>query len=172
MDSKIEAAINAQINQEFTAAYSYLGMSAYFEMDSLTGFAHWCRLQHEEEMAHANRLFKYLLDRGGKVELEAIPKPSTDYEDAVTVFRTALSQEENNTKSINELYQLAASINDHATISHLQWFLDEQVEEEALVGEVLSLVERAKDEFSALLYLNDKLGARKPEEEGEEEGEA
>lgn len=169
MDAKIQAAINAQINQEFTAAYNYLGMCAYFEMDNLTGFAHWCRLQHEEELQHANRLFKYLLDRGGKVELEAIASPPTVYDDAVSVFRTALAQEEENTRSIDALYQLAASINDHATISHLQWFLDEQVEEEALVGEVLSLVERAQNDFSAILYLNDKLGARAPEEEGEAE---
>ena len=167
MNPKIEAGINQQINQELTASYTYLGMTAYFEMESLTGFAHWCRLQHEEEQAHAKRLFDYLLDRGGKVELAAISSPKCDYESPLAVFEASLEQEEQNTSSINDLFDLASSLNDQATVSHLQWFVDEQVEEESLVGEVVSLVKRAGTEVAALLYLNDKLGARVAESDDE-----
>ncbi len=163
MNPQIATGINQQINQELTASYTYLGMTAYFEMESLTGFAHWCRLQHEEEQMHAKRLFDYLLDRGGKVELAAIPSPRCDYESPLAVFEASLEQEEQNTRSINDLYDLASSLNDQATVSHLQWFVDEQVEEESLVGEVVSLVKRAGSEVAALLYLNDKLGARTAE---------
>ncbi|HMB71734.1 MAG TPA: ferritin [bacterium] len=156
----IEKAINQQIRQELGAAYSYLGMSAYFEHENLAGFASWCLLQHQEELEHAMRLFRYLLDRGGRVTLSSIDAPRADYDSPVEVFKTALQQEEANTRSIDELYQLASTLNDHATISHLQWFVDEQVEEEKSVGEALALVEKASSEVNAMLYLNDKLGAR------------
>ncbi len=156
---EMEQAINDQVQQEFSAAYTYLGMAAYFERENLTGFAQWCRVQSREEVGHAMRLFDYLVSRGGAIRLEAIGEPSCSYDSAAEVFRQALYQERANSASIDKLYQLAASKGDHATISHLQWFVDEQVEEEASVGEVLSLVERAEDAH-ALLYLNDKLGAR------------
>jgi ferritin len=156
----VEKAINQQIRQELGAAYSYLGMCAYFEHQNLAGFASWCLAQHQEELAHAMRLFRYLLDRGGRVSLSSIEAPRADYGSPVEVFRTALAQEQSNTRSIDELYTLASSLNDHATISHLQWFVDEQVEEEKSVGEVLALVERAGSDVNAMLYLNDKLGAR------------
>ncbi|MFP4165602.1 MAG: ferritin [Opitutales bacterium] len=161
---EIEQAINQQIQQEFSAAYTYLGMAAYFENENLSGFSHWCRVQSREEVEHAMRLFDYLISREGSVRLEAIGEPSCNYGSAREVFKAALDQERANTESIDKLYELAASANDHATISHLQWFVDEQVEEESTVGEVLSLVERAANDANALLYLNDKLGARSQEE--------
>ena len=162
---EIQHALNQQIKQELAAAYVYLGMRAYFEHENLAGFAHWCMLQHDEEQQHAMRLFQYLLDRGGRIELAPIEAPRAAYDSPLEVFQTALAQEEENTRSINDLYELASSLNDHATISHLQWFVDEQVEEEKVVGEVLSLIERAQGDVNALLYLNDKLGARQPDEE-------
>ena len=164
---EIQESINKQINQEFTAAYTYLGMSAYFEHENLSGFAQWCYAQHEEELQHAMRLFRYLLDRDGHVKLEAIDSPRTDYDSPREVFQCALEQERANTRSIDALYEQASSMNDHATISHLQWFVDEQVEEENTVGEVLSLVERAAPEVQAMLYLNDKLAERKTTPSGE-----
>jgi len=160
IEQEIGEAISGQINQELSAAYVYLGMAAYFEMKNLSGFSHWCMLQHQEELQHAMRLFRYLSDRGGKVALDAIQKPRTDYEGVQEVFEAALSQEQENTASIDDLYRLASSINDHATMSHLQWFLDEQVEEEKSVGEILSLLEMAASDVNALFYLNDKLGGR------------
>ena len=154
------SAINAQINQELTAAHDYLAMSAHFEAVSLPGFAKWMDVQHDEEKLHAKRLFRYLLDRGGKVTLGDIPTPNTDFGKPRDVFETALSMEQANTKSINKLYELATQHNDHATKSHLQWFLDEQVEEEASIEEILGQLELAGQDSSALLYLDDKLGAR------------
>lgn len=156
----LEAAINAQINQELTAAHNYLAMSAHFEAESLPGFAKWMDVQHDEEQLHAKRLFRYLLDRGGKVTLGDIPTPNTSFGQPRDVFEAALKQEQANTTSINQLYDLATKNNDHATKSHLQWFLDEQVEEEASIEEILGQLELAGTDSSALLYLDDKLGAR------------
>ena len=164
IQKEIEGAINGQINQEFGASYAYLGMAAYFETNNLTGFAHWCVVQQEEENQHAMRLFRYLLDRGGNISLEKIKKPRQDYKNPQEVFEVALSHEQANTKSINHLYELASTFNDHATMSHLQWFLNEQVEEEKMVGELVSLIKMAGSDVNALLYLNDKLGSRTAED--------
>ena len=161
--SEVEQALAAQINQEFTAAYSYLGMAAWFDRESLDGFAHWMQLQYQEENAHAMRLFRYLLDRGGEFELAGIGKPRTEYTSVREAFETALRQEQENTASINKLYELAGNLNDYATKSHLQWFLDEQVEEEKSIEDILALLDRAGDDSSALIYLNDKMGARSGE---------
>ena len=166
INPEIQKALNEQINQEFSAAYIYLGMAAYFEQENLTGFAHWCMLQNEEEQQHAMRLFKYLQDRDGRVELESIEAPKSDYASTLEVFQVAQAKEQENTLSINKLYERASALNDHATISHLQWFVDEQVEEEKTVGEIVSLVERAGSDVSAILYLNDKVGARAPKGDG------
>ena len=156
----LEKAINQQIKQEHAAAFTYLGMAAYFEKNNLSGFAHWCLVQHEEELNHAMRLFQYLLDRGGSIKLEALEAPKCSYPSVESVFENALKQEQANTASIDHLYEQASAFSDHATISHLQWFVDEQVEEEKSVGEVLSLVQRAQNQPEAILYLNDKLGKR------------
>lgn len=158
--SDVQNALAAQINQEFTAAYTYLAMAAWFDRESLDGFARWMQLQHQEENAHGMRLFRYLLDRGGDFELAGIGKPRTEYGSVREVFESALEQERENTRAINNLYELANSANDYATISHLQWFLDEQVEEEKSIEDILALIDRAADDPSALLYLNDKLGGR------------
>ena len=156
--------INAQINQELTAAYQYLGMSIHFDAQNLDGFAKWMFMQHDEERAHAMRLLTYLQDRGGDVVLEPIPAPLPECGEPLEVFRTALGMELQNTKSINELYELALQLNDHATLSHLQWFLDEQVEEEKSMEDVIALLERVGNESAGLLFLNDKLGARTTDE--------
>ncbi len=166
IEPTIEEALGKQINQEFTAAYNYLGMAAYFDSQSLDGFANWMQIQHDEEVAHGMRLFRYLLDRGGKIELKAIPAPQTDYANPIDVFERALEQEQDNSKSINTLYQQATEANDFTTKSHLQWFLDEQVEEEKSIEDIIAMLRLAKDDVSALLFLNDKLGNRAPEEDG------
>jgi ferritin len=160
IDSRIEEALGKQINQEFAAAYNYLGMSGYFDANTLDGFAHWMQTQHDEEMAHGMRLFRYLLDRGGKIELATIPKPRSDFNGTVDAFEAALEQERENTISINRLYELATECNDYATKSHLQWFLDEQVEEEKTLEDIIAMLRMAKKDISAILFLNEKLGAR------------
>jgi ferritin len=160
IDPKIESALNQQINHEMSAAYSYLAMVVYFDQINLSGFASWMRKQHDEELAHAAKLFQYLLDRGGKVELETIPKPSADFASVAQVFETALTMEQQNTASINAVYALAKEVNDYATLSHLQWFLDEQVEEEKTMEETLGLVRFAGEDKSALLTLNTQMANR------------
>lgn len=163
----LQKALNSQINQELTASYNYLGMSAYFDKESLDGFASWMEKQHAEEQVHAMKLLRYLQDRDGDVQLEAIGSPACQYKSPLEAFQVSLQQEQENTRSINELYELATKLNDHATKSHLQWFLDEQVEEEKSVEDVIALLERVGDDVTGLLYLNDKLGAREAEEEEE-----
>ena len=166
IEPTIEEALGKQINQEFTAAYNYLGMSAYFDSQSLDGFANWMQIQHDEEVEHGMRLFRYLLDRGGKIELKAIPAPQSEYANTVSVFETALEQERENSRCINQLYELATKSNDFATKSHLQWFLDEQVEEEKSIEDIIAMLRLAKDDVSALLFLNDKLGSRETGQDG------
>jgi len=161
----LQDAINAQINQEFSAAYNYLGMANYFDEENLDGFATWMQLQHAEEQAHGMRLLRYLQDRGGRVRLSDIKSPKFEFKSPIEAFQLSLEQERSNTESINNLYELATKLNDHATKSHLQWFLDEQVEEEKSVEDVIALLERIGDDTAGLLYLDDKLGQRSPEEE-------
>lgn len=153
-------ALNNQINQEMSAAYSYLAMAAHFDTKNLDGFANWMMAQHLEEHDHAMRLYRYLLDRGGEVALESIDRPNGKFDSVRAVFGAALQQEKTNTESIHELYKLAQSLNDFATQSHLQWFLDEQVEEEKIFDEAIALLDMAGDDASALLMLNEKLGQR------------
>lgn len=160
----IEAALNRQINQEMSAAYNYFALSAWFEQKTLPGFAKWMMIQREEELAHAMRLYHYLLDRGGTVAFDAVSKPKAEYGSILAAFETALTQEQANTAAINELYKLAKDEDDYATLSHLQWFLDEQVEEEKTMDEAIAMIKLAGDDNSALLMLNEKFGARPPEQ--------
>lgn len=164
MHRDLQTAINQQINQEFTAAYNYLGMATYFETQNLEGFAHWMQKQFEEEQAHGLRLLRYLQDRGGKVELGGLPAPEMDFSCPLDIFKISLQQEQKNTDSINDLYELSTKLNDHATKSHLQWFIDEQVEEEKSVEDIIALLERIGDDPTGLLYLNDKLASRQGED--------
>ena len=164
MHKDLQTAVNQQINQEFSAAYKYLGMATYFDTQNLEGFTNWMQKQFEEEQAHGLRLLRYLQDRGGKVELGALPAPETVYSSPLEIFKISLEQEQLNTTSINDLYELATKLNDHATKSHLQWFIDEQVEEEKSVEDIIALLERVGDDPAGLLYLDDKLASRQAEE--------
>ena len=163
MDAKIEQALNAQINLEFSASYSYLAMALYMDAKHLGGFASWMIKQSDEERAHGRRLLRYMLDRSGNVELESVPKPQVDYGSINEVFEMSLEQEKSNTVSINKLYALASDLNDYATQAHLQWFLDEQVEEEKSILDILGRLELAGDDKTALLILDEYLGSRSPE---------
>lgn len=165
LDSKIEEALNAQVNQEMSAAYAYLAASAWFESENFSGFSHWMEMQRQEELSHAARLIKYLQDRGGKLDLEAIKKPRTGFGSVMDVFKEALANEEANTESIHELYQLAVDKRDYSTQSFLKWFIDEQVEEESTMQEMIGLLQHAGDDPSALLVLNNQVAQRPPEEE-------
>jgi len=160
LDPKIESALNSQMQHEMRAAHHYLAMSAYLDRVNLGGFAAWMMAQRDEELEHAQRLYRYILDRGGRVELESIDRPPHDFDGLNQLFDRALEMEKENTRGINELYEIAAAQSDFATQSHLQWFLDEQVEEEKLFDEVRSLLAMAKNDTGALLILDGRMGER------------
>lgn len=159
-------AINDQIAMEFKAGYAYLSMSAYFESQNLPGFAHWMRMQYEEELAHALRLFDFLTDLGERVELQAIPQAPADYDGTLAAFRAALAHEQKVTASINKIYDLAVKENHYPTQLQMQWFVNEQVEEEKSVGEVISQLEMVGENPAALLMMDRHL-ARRAGEGGE-----
>jgi ferritin len=161
MHENIEAALSRQINQELAAAHQYLAMALYFDEMDLPGFASWMRQQRNEELAHADRLIDYVIDRGAHVALAAVAAPKSTFESTVEIFEAALASERANTAGINAVYAVARDHDDFTTQSHLSWFLDEQVEEEKSMSELLSLVRLAKDDAGALLLLNGQLAERK-----------
>lgn len=157
---EIQAALNKQIAQEQSAGQEYLAMTTYFEGNSLRGFAKYMRKQAGEENEHAMRLFDHVVDRGGQVTLEAIPKPPADFGSTRAVFEAALARERANTASIHEIYALATELRDYATQTMLHWFIDEQVEEEAWCEEALSLLDMVGDNKSGLLMLDKRYGEK------------
>jgi len=159
-DPTVESALNQQINCELQAWYAYVAMSAHLDGLHLQGFAKFMELQAREEQEHAHRLIRYLLDRGGRMELQPISAPAQEFRSVRELFARAFEQERANTQSIHELYALAKDVNDYATVASLQWFLDEQVEEEKVMSEALGLLDFVGDDKSAMLTLNHQFGQR------------
>ena len=160
INEKMEKAFNDQINKELYSEYLYLSMKAYFERLNLKGFVNWFNVQVQEEHAHAMGMFDYVHERGGEVELEAIEKPETRWESPLTCFEQVLSHEEFVTSRINALMDVAEEVKDRAALSFLNWYLKEQVEEEANVGGVLATLKLIGDDKKALLMLDKELAAR------------
>ncbi|MGE3166633.1 MAG: ferritin [Planctomycetota bacterium] len=160
LSKSIEGAINDQINHEFSSAYVYLSMSAFFDRMSYPGFAHWARIQSQEEVVHAMKLFDYLNDRGGRVALKAITEPQSDFSSVVAVFEHALEQEKFVTQLIHRLYEFATTEKDYATQAALVWFINEQVEEEKASTDIVEQLRRIKDDKTALLILDRELAQR------------
>ncbi len=165
LSESIQQAINKQITYEFSASHTYMAMAAYFESLSLTGFAHWFRLQSEEEREHALRFFDYVNDRGGRVTLGAIDEPQNEFASPLDAFEHALAHEERVTAAIHAIYALAAQENDYATLSMLQWFIDEQVEEEKNAQEIIQHLKLINGDGTGLLLLDRRLAEREEEEE-------
>ncbi len=163
LSEKMQAALNKQINAELYSAYMYLAMSAYFESEDLPGMAQWMRLQYEEEVTHGLKFFDYIHERRGRVLLEPIEGVPTEWESPLAVFEAALAHEQHVTALINGLVKLAREENDYATESFLQWFVDEQVEEEASADAVVQQLRRVGDSASLLFLLDRELGQRQPE---------
>lgn len=137
LSPKLYSALNAQINAEFWSAYLYLSMSADFEQKGLPGFANWMHIQFKEEQDHAMKLFNFIVSRGGKPELLPIDKVQTSWESPLASFNDTLKHEQEVTAMINNLYAIALAEKDYATQSMLQWFIDEQVEEEKTAQEII-----------------------------------
>ena len=166
IDSSIEKAINAQIQAEFQSAYLYLAMSAQFENMNLKGFAHWLRLQWQEETNHAMKLYDFLLQRDGKIDLGSLEKPKVKFDNALIAFEEVLAHEQYITGRIHELYDLATKKKDYALQTLLHWFIDEQVEEEDSAREIIDNLRLIGDSGPNLFLLDRELGSR-VEEEGE-----
>lgn len=158
--SAMEKAINDQIQKELYSAYVYLSMAAYFEANNLTGAASWMRLQHQEEQLHAMKFFDFIHDRGGRVVLQAIQQPPTDFASPLAVFEAALAHEQKVSKSIHDLYALAIGENDYPTQAMLQWFINEQVEEERNASAIVAQLKMIGDSPAGLFMIDQQLGAR------------
>jgi len=160
INEKMQTAFCEQINKELYSEYLYLSMKAYFLNLNLNGFATWMDVQVQEEHAHAMGMFDYVIERGGKVELLAIDKPDTNWNSPLDVFKAVLKHEEYVTSRINALMDVAEETKDRAATIFLNWYLKEQVEEEANVGGVLAQLEMIGDDKSGLFALDKELGAR------------
>lgn len=160
INEKLEKAFNEQINAEFYSEYLYLSMLAYFERLNLPGFKNWMDVQRQEERAHAMGLFTYLHERGGKVVLQAIEQPDTDWESPLAVFEAILKHEQLVTSKINALMDVADEVRDRAAVSFLDWYLKEQVEEESNVGNVLKTLKLICNDKNCLYMLDKELATR------------
>jgi ferritin len=158
---KMEKALNEQINKEIYSAYLYLSMSAYAAAQSLPGFSTWFKVQYGEELEHAGKIFDYINEQGNRVALAAIDKPPAEFKSPKALFEESYKHEQFVTKSIHSLADLAIVEKDHATLNFLQWFIKEQVEEEAAAKEILDKLEMAGDAKHALLMIDGRLGQRK-----------
>ncbi len=160
INEKMNAALNNQVNAELYSAYLYLSMQAYFQKMNLTGFVNWMNIQVQEEMAHARGLYDYIQERDGEIVLEAIKKPDLKWNSPLQVFEDVLKHEQYVTSLINNLADVADETKDRAAALFLQWYIKEQVEEEASVSGVLETLRMIKSDANALLLLDRELAQR------------
>jgi ferritin len=153
-------ALNDQLKHELYSSYLYLAMAAYCDSENLPGFAHWMRLQADEEREHAMKFYDFILDRDGRVVLQSLAQPPRDFGSPAKVFEQVLAHEQEVTSLIEQLYRKAAAEQDSATQVFLQWFITEQVEEEKTATQILETLRMAGDDKVALLMLDRELGAR------------
>ena len=167
LSTKMQDALNVQINEELHSAYIYLAMSADADGKGLPGVANWFKLQYHEELAHAMRFFEYVLERDGEVSLTAIDGPKLGDETPLSLFEKALAHEQHITQCIFKLKDLAREESDHATDVFLEWFVNEQVEEEASTKTVVDQMRLVEGNPSGLFMIDRELAGRKPETEDE-----
>ena len=156
----MQDAINEQIKHEFFSAYLYLAMAAYCEAANLAGFGHWMRIQNQEETAHAIKFFDHVIDRGGRVALQALDQPPSDFKSPLEMMQFALGHERKVTGLIHRLFELAVKENDPPTQVLLQWFITEQVEEEKTASQIVEQLKMIGDQGVALHMLDRELSAR------------
>jgi len=161
LSAKMEAALNEQINAELYSAYIYLSMSAHFLSIDLKGFANWMNSQAQEEVAHTMKIYNFILDRGGRVKLSAIDGPQTEWESPLAVFDAAYKHEQHVTGLIHNLVSLAIDEKDYPTKNLMDWFVDEQVEEEASASEIVEQLKLIGGEGHGLLMLDREMAQRK-----------
>src|SRR4030042_211078 len=157
---KVEKSLNDQINAELYSAYMYLSMSAYFEAENLPGFAQGMKVQWQEEIKHAMKIYDYVIERGGRITLKAIDEPPSRWKSPLDAFQATYKHEQVVTGRINDLVNLAVAEKDHATNAFLQWFVNEQVEEEMSANNVVQNLKTAADAPGALFMIDRELGQR------------
>jgi ferritin len=160
ISKKMQEALNGQINAELYSAYLYLSMEAYFKSENLPGFADWMRAQTQEELMHAMKIYDFLNERGGRVILKPIEEPQTQWNSPLAAFEAAYKHEQKVTALINDLVNLAIGEKDHATNGFLQWFVNEQVEEEASADEVVQKLKRLEKAPGGMFMIDQELGRR------------
>lgn len=160
IDKKMEKAINDQMNAEIYSSYLYLSMSAYFESVNLKGFAHWMRAQAMEELTHFKKFYDFLCARGGTVVLSEIKAPPAKWKSPLAAFENVLKHEQHVTALINNLVDVSLKLKDHATNNFLQWFVGEQVEEEATADEIIQSMKLNRDNPGGLFMMDKELAQR------------
>ncbi len=160
LSKKVEKLITDQINFEIYSAYIYLAMGGYFDTNNLPGFANWMKVQWQEELFHAKKMYLYLIKKGGKPLFHAIPDPGNNWESAKAAFEHALEHEKKVTERINKINTTAMAENDHATSAFYDWFVNEQVEEESNVEEIIKKIDMIGDSGTAQYLLDKELAAR------------
>ena len=163
---KIQDALNKQINEELSSAYVYLAMAAESDRLGLPGFVNWFKMQYQEELGHADRFFNYVLERDGEVKLTSIAGPQIANETALSLFEKALAHEQHITQCIFDLKDLARAESDHATDVFLEWFVTEQVEEEANARAVIDQLKMIDGNPNGLFMIDRELAGRQPEADG------
>jgi len=153
-------AINEQINAEFYSAYLYLSMESWFRSQNLDGFANWMRVQFQEEQFHAMKLYDFVNERGGSVTLTAIAEPPKEWKSPLAVFEAVYKHEQMVTSRIDLLVDLAQELKDHATLSFLQWFVDEQVEEESNDLAIINKLKLVAEAPGGMFMIDKELAAR------------
>ena len=167
MTEKLLEAITRQIGAEFAASFSYLSMAGWCEHRQFMGAGRWFRLQSAEEHVHGTKLFNFVLARNHPVALPGIDQPKSDFHSLLDVFERALAQEQEVSRQIDALYELAFREKVFAAMAELQWFITEQVEEEKSVREIVAKLQMVRDDPASILDLDRELGARQPEAEDE-----
>ena len=160
ISKKMGEALNGQVNAEMYSAYLYLSMESYFRSLNLNGFANWMRVQTQEELMHTMKIYDFINERGGRVTLKAIEGPPTKWESPLAVFNAVYAHEQKVTGLINKLVDLAIKEKDHATNAFLQWFVNEQVEEESSADEIVQQLKIMKDAPGGMFMLDRELGQR------------
>lgn len=157
---KMQDSFNRQLNAELYSSYLYLAMAAYFESVNLKGFSNWMKCQAQEELVHAMKFFTFLQERGGRAVMQAVPAPPVEWESPLKAFENAYSHECKVSSMINDLVDLALSERDHAANAFLQWFVNEQVEEESSAEGVVQALKLAGDRSGGLFLLDRELAGR------------
>lgn len=160
ISTKLGDALNAQLNFEQSSSFLYLSMAAHLQSKGLQGFANWMKIQVQEENFHADRYYNYIIERGAKVELGEIEKPKTTWNSLLEIFEDTLEHEQKITKATNELMDKAIEEKDHAAVTFLQWFINEQVEEEANAEDALNKVRLIGENGNAIYILDQEFAKR------------